>query len=53
MSTKQVFRMALPPALIMTAVFSLAQSDTPAYKPKRINRAIELLADGKPIYYTG
>src|SRR5437588_9438994 len=26
-------------------------ADTP--KPKRINRAIELLAEGQPIYYTG
>jgi 4-hydroxy-2-oxoheptanedioate aldolase len=24
-----------------------------AYKPKRVNKAIELLADGQPIYYTG
>jgi len=23
-----------------------------AYKPKRINKAIELLAEGQPIYYT-
>lgn len=29
----------------------LAQN--PAYKPKHINRALELLADGQPIYYTG
>ena len=53
MRTRQVCLMALPPLLIMTAVFSLAQSDTPAYKPKRINRAIQLLAEGQPIYYTG
>src|SRR5258708_6792070 len=26
---------------------------TPAWKPKRINRAIELLEQGQPIYYTG
>jgi len=25
----------------------------PAYKPKRINKAIELLEQGQPIYYTG
>src|SRR5580704_8604777 len=31
----------------------LAQNGNPAYKPKRINRAVELLADRQPIYYTG
>jgi 4-hydroxy-2-oxoheptanedioate aldolase len=42
------------PILVMTAVaFALpllAQTDA---KPKRINRAIELLESGQPIYYTG
>lgn len=28
-------------------------SSAPSYKPKRINRAIELLEQGQPIYYTG
>ena len=31
----------------------LAQNGSSAYKPKRINRAVELLAEGQPIYYTG
>lgn len=42
-------------ALILTGCSpsgtATAQSST--YKPKRINKAIELLADGQPIYYTG
>src|SRR5437868_1763786 len=33
------------------ALYLSAQSGT--YKPKRINRAIELLEQGQPIYYTG
>ncbi|MEP7366368.1 MAG: hypothetical protein ABI972_24175, partial [Acidobacteriota bacterium] len=33
------------------AASSLAAQSAPA--PKRINRAIELLASGQPIYYTG
>src|ERR1700721_3655061 len=28
-------------------------AQTPAYKPKHINRALELLEQGQPIYYTG
>jgi len=32
---------------------SSAQTAAPTPKPKRINRAIELLAEGQPIYYTG
>ena len=39
--------------LVFGLVATLAQNSTPAYKPKRINRAIELLADGQPVYYTG
>ena len=31
----------------------LAQGGDPNYKPRRINKAIELLEDGQPIYYTG
>ena len=40
--------------LILTFAFLFAQS-TPAQslKPKRINRAIELLEQGQPVYYTG
>ena len=40
-------------ALVFGVAVTLAQNGNPAYKPKRINRAIELLADGQPIYYTG
>ena len=43
----------LPLALVFGVVVMLAQNGNPAYKPKRINRAVELLADGQPIYYTG
>ena len=35
------------------AAASFAQTSPPAPKPKRINRAIELLEAGQPIYYTG
>jgi 4-hydroxy-2-oxoheptanedioate aldolase len=31
----------------------VASAQTPAYKPKRVNKAIELLEQGQPIYYTG
>jgi len=44
---------ALPLALVFGVVAIMAQNGNPAYKPKRINRAVELLADGQPIYYTG
>src|SRR5579864_1731996 len=37
--------------LVMGVATILAQ--TPAYKPKHINRALELLEQGQPIYYTG
>jgi 4-hydroxy-2-oxoheptanedioate aldolase len=40
-------------ALVFGVVVALAQNGNPAYKPKRINRAVELLADRQPIYYTG
>jgi 4-hydroxy-2-oxoheptanedioate aldolase len=40
-------------ALVIGAAIALAQNGNSSYKPKRINRAIELLADGQPIYYTG
>jgi 4-hydroxy-2-oxoheptanedioate aldolase len=40
-------------ALAFGVAVTLAQNGNPAYKPKRINRAVELLADGQPIYYTG
>ena len=40
-------------ALVFGVVALLAEGGNPAYKAKRINRAVELLADGQPIYYTG
>jgi len=32
---------------------SASAAGDPNYKPKRVNRAVELLADGQPIYYGG
>ena len=52
-SWKHTSFMGLLPVLIFTVIAALAQNGNPAYKPKRINRAVELLADGQPIYYTG
>jgi 4-hydroxy-2-oxoheptanedioate aldolase len=42
-----------PLILVFGVAITLAQNGTGSYKPKRINRAVELLADGQPIYYTG
>jgi len=53
MSRKQLFFLALPLALACGVLITRAQNGNPAYKSKRINRAIELLADGQPVYYTG
>jgi 4-hydroxy-2-oxoheptanedioate aldolase len=39
--------------LVSGTVIILAQNGAPGYHPKRVNRAVELLADGQPIYYTG
>lgn len=44
-----VFGLATCVFLIVDAATTVAQSP----KPKRINRAIELLEQGQPIYYTG
>src|SRR6202142_2251342 len=38
--------------LAVAATF-VAQTPVPPPQPKRINRAIELLGEGQPIYYTG
>ena len=38
---------------LMLALVVSALAQAPAPKPKRINRAIELLEQGQPIYYTG
>ncbi len=53
MSGKKTCLAALPLVLGLGVVVTPAQNGNPAYKPKRINRAIELLAAGQPIYYTG
>src|SRR6185436_2121519 len=45
---KTIFAGSVISALIVVSLFA---ADGP--KGKRINRAIELLADGQPIYYTG
>ena len=42
------------PLLALAFISTLwAQGGDPNYKPKRINKAIELLADGQPIYNAG
>ena len=41
----------LPILAVALATVALAQDG--AYKPKRINKAIELLEHGQPVYYTG
>ena len=50
---KRIAKLALPaPAsVLLVAVTVTIVAQTP--KPKRINQAIELLAEGQPIYYTG
>ena len=49
MNAKRLFGVLTCALLMAGAVMTIAQ--TP--KPKRINQAIELLAQGQPIYYTG
>src|SRR5215510_9552542 len=48
-------RKLLAPAVVFVflASFALATTAVQAPKAKRINRAIELLSQGQPIYYTG
>lgn len=50
---KGICLLGLPLALATNLVVLMAQNGNSSYKPKRINRAIELLADKQPIYYTG
>ncbi len=38
---------------LAVAVLELSGSDASGTKPKRINKAIELLGQGQPVYYTG
>jgi 4-hydroxy-2-oxoheptanedioate aldolase len=51
--SKGTYLLGLPLALVLAVVIALAQDGHLTYKPKRINRAVELLAAGQPIYYTG
>src|SRR5215510_1834032 len=48
-------RKLLAPAVVFVflASFAFVTTVAQAPKPKRINRAIELLSQGQPIYYTG
>jgi 4-hydroxy-2-oxoheptanedioate aldolase len=50
---RQACFLGLPLALVCGVVVMMAQNGNAGYKTKRINRAVELLADGQPIYYTG
>src|ERR1700692_3443173 len=54
---KNIFRQtcfySLALALAFGVVILMAQNGHPSYKAKKLNRAVELLADGQPIYYTG
>ncbi|MDQ6708740.1 MAG: aldolase/citrate lyase family protein [Acidobacteriota bacterium] len=49
MFEKKMFWLSASVCLVLGVATTAAQSP----KPKRINRAIELLAEGQPIYYTG
>src|SRR5690348_3755039 len=48
-SSKNIIALSLGLGLVVAAATMLGDSP----KPKRINRAIELLSEGQPIYYTG
>ena len=50
---KRTCLLILPLALVFGVMAMMAQNGNQTYKAKRINRAIELLADKQPIYYTG
>jgi len=50
---KQSSLLALPLLLAFGVVMMMAENGTHGYKPKHINRAVELLAGGQLIYYTG
>ncbi|HEY2016417.1 MAG TPA: hypothetical protein VGH38_23090 [Bryobacteraceae bacterium] len=51
--SKQTCLLGASLAAMFGVAAATAQNGNPAYKAKRINRAVELLADGQPIYYTG
>jgi len=50
---KQICLLSLPLGLVFGVMVMMAQNGASSYKIKRINRAVELLADHQPIYYTG
>jgi 4-hydroxy-2-oxoheptanedioate aldolase len=50
---RETWLVSLPVAVVFCVAVTPAQNSNSAYKPKRVNRAIELLADRQPIYYTG
>jgi 4-hydroxy-2-oxoheptanedioate aldolase len=50
---KKTCLLGLPLVLVSGVLVMLAQNGNTTYNPKRINRAVELLADHQPIYYTG
>ena len=51
MNTIRTAWLSLAAFIALTITFTALQAQTP--KPKHINRAIELLEQGQPIYYTG
>src|SRR5207248_1016804 len=53
--TKMMFWLSVLAVLLFGIATTVAQTSKPesAWKAKHINRAIEVLADGQPIYYTG
>jgi len=52
---KSTSKTLFPAIAVFAAIFGVAATvaQTTAPKPKRINRALELLEQGQPIYYTG
>jgi 4-hydroxy-2-oxoheptanedioate aldolase len=51
--SKPLFSLFAYGCLFIAGATAVAQTPAQAPKPKRINRAIELLEEGQPIYYTG
>ena len=45
--------LAVSTAAVAATVICLSAQNAQAPKPKRINKAIELLVGGQPVYYTG
>ena len=53
MKNNQATFFSLSASLCLVVGVATILAQTPAYKPKHINRALELLEQGQPIYYTG